>query len=287
MMFLTAYGALIFDAQVKADDFVIIPAASSSVGLAAIQLANYAGATPIALTRTSEKTSRLHEANAAHVIATQEQDMVAEVMRITNGNGARSLRSRRRPGLSQADLGAGRSGHRLYLRRIHPATLRHQDPPVLEQATGAKWKGQWPRPRLTAPTIATASIAPSSTATQSRSHRAFTLGSGPSETAETEPTQRDHRLWYIADKDQDGGQPDRSGHQTLQAGHRSRAAPSQSRLSHRRVCRSTYPEPDPGTGTSDLRLHRMNTNGAGRAAVRSSIYATRQVRLSFINQREG
>jgi NADPH:quinone reductase-like Zn-dependent oxidoreductase len=89
MMFLTAYGALIFDAQVKAGDFVIIPAASSSVGLAAIQLANYAGATPIALTRTSEKSRRLLEAGAAHVIATQEQDMVAEVMRITNGNGAR------------------------------------------------------------------------------------------------------------------------------------------------------------------------------------------------------
>src|SRR6202035_1908805 len=89
MMFITAYGALIFDAQVKAGDFVISPAASSSVGLAAIQLANYAGATPIALTRTSEKTSRLHEAGAPHVIATQEQDMVAEVMRITNGNGAR------------------------------------------------------------------------------------------------------------------------------------------------------------------------------------------------------
>ena len=89
MMFLTAYGALIFDAQVKAGDFVIIPAASSSVGLAAIQLANYAGATPIALTRTSEKKKRLHEAGAAQVIATPEQDMVAEVMRITNGNGAR------------------------------------------------------------------------------------------------------------------------------------------------------------------------------------------------------
>ena len=89
MMFLTAYGALIFDAQVKAGDFVIIPAASSSVGLAAIQLTNYAGATPIALTRSSEKKKRLHEVGAVHVIATQEQDTVAEVMRITNGNGAR------------------------------------------------------------------------------------------------------------------------------------------------------------------------------------------------------
>jgi NADPH:quinone reductase-like Zn-dependent oxidoreductase len=89
MMFLTAYGALVFDARVKAGDFVIIPAASSSVGLAAIQIANYAGATPIALTRTSEKKRRLHEAGAPHVIATREQDMLAEVMRITEGNGAR------------------------------------------------------------------------------------------------------------------------------------------------------------------------------------------------------
>lgn len=89
MMFLTAYGALILDAQVRAGDFVIIPAASSSVGLAAIQIVNYAGATPIALTRTSEKKQRLYEAGAQRVIVTQEQDLLAEVMRITDGNGAR------------------------------------------------------------------------------------------------------------------------------------------------------------------------------------------------------
>src|ERR1700730_2997878 len=89
MMFVTAYGALIEDAKVARGDFVIIPAASSSVGLAAIQIANYAGATTIALTRTSEKKKRLLEAGATHVIATNEQDMVAEVMRITNGKGAR------------------------------------------------------------------------------------------------------------------------------------------------------------------------------------------------------
>ncbi len=89
MMFITAYGALVVDANVTKGDFVIIPAASSSVGLAAIQIANYASATPIALTRTSEKTQRLLETGAAHVIATQEQDMAAEVMRITDGKGAR------------------------------------------------------------------------------------------------------------------------------------------------------------------------------------------------------
>jgi len=89
MMFVTAYGALIEDAKVTKGDFVIIPAASSSVGLAAIQIANYAGATTIALTRTSEKRGQLLEAGAAHVIATEETDLVQEVMRITGGNGAR------------------------------------------------------------------------------------------------------------------------------------------------------------------------------------------------------
>ena len=89
MMFVTAYGALIDDAKVAKGDFVIIPAASSSVGLAAIQLANHAGATPVALTRTSQKRKALLEAGAVHVIATKEQDLVAEVKRITDGKGAR------------------------------------------------------------------------------------------------------------------------------------------------------------------------------------------------------
>jgi NADPH:quinone reductase-like Zn-dependent oxidoreductase len=89
MMFVTAYGALIEDAKVGPGDFVLIPAASSSVGLAAIQLANYAGATPIALTRTSEKRQQLLDAGAAHVVATAEVDLVAEVLRITGGKGAR------------------------------------------------------------------------------------------------------------------------------------------------------------------------------------------------------
>ncbi len=89
MMFVTAYGALIEDAKVTKGDFVVIPAASSSVGLAAIQIANYAGATTIALTRTSTKKQQLLDAGAVHVIATEEVDLVAEVMRITNGQGAR------------------------------------------------------------------------------------------------------------------------------------------------------------------------------------------------------
>jgi NADPH:quinone reductase-like Zn-dependent oxidoreductase len=89
MMFVTAYSALVEDAKLTEGDFVLIPAASSSVGLAAIQIANYAGATPIALTRTSEKRQQLLDAGAAHVVATAEVDLVQEVMRITGGKGAR------------------------------------------------------------------------------------------------------------------------------------------------------------------------------------------------------
>ncbi|HKB26028.1 MAG TPA: zinc-dependent alcohol dehydrogenase family protein [Methylomirabilota bacterium] len=89
MMFVTAYGALIGDAKLTAEDAVIIPAASSSVALAAIQIANLVGATTIALTRTGAKRQQLLDAGAKHVIATEEQDLVAAVMKITDGKGAR------------------------------------------------------------------------------------------------------------------------------------------------------------------------------------------------------
>jgi NADPH:quinone reductase-like Zn-dependent oxidoreductase len=70
-------------------DFVIIPAASSSVGLAAIQLANWAGAETIAATRTSAKAEALKAQGARHVVATQEVDVPKAVMEITGGKGAR------------------------------------------------------------------------------------------------------------------------------------------------------------------------------------------------------
>jgi NADPH:quinone reductase-like Zn-dependent oxidoreductase len=89
MMFVTPYGALIEDAKVGPGDYVVISAASSSVGLAAIQIANLAGATTIALTRTSAKKQQLLDIGAKHVIATEEADVLAEITRITAGQGAR------------------------------------------------------------------------------------------------------------------------------------------------------------------------------------------------------
>lgn len=89
MQYLTPYGALIDIGQLTKGDAVVITAASSSVGLAAIQIANLVGAIPIATTRTNAKKAALQQAGAAHVIATAEQDLVAEVMRITDDKGAR------------------------------------------------------------------------------------------------------------------------------------------------------------------------------------------------------
>lgn len=88
MQFMTAF-AIIEVAEIGIGDPVIIRAASSSVGLAAIQLANWAGAISIAATRTSDKAEALKALGAAHVVATEETDLVAEVMRITDGTGAR------------------------------------------------------------------------------------------------------------------------------------------------------------------------------------------------------
>ena len=88
MQYFTAL-AIIEGAQATIDDYVVIRAASSSVGLAAIQLANWAGAVTIAATRTGTKRDALLENGAQHVVATEEEDYVAEVMRITRGKGAR------------------------------------------------------------------------------------------------------------------------------------------------------------------------------------------------------
>ena len=89
MQYLTAYGALIDIADLKTGETVVISAASSSVGLAAIQIANKVGAVPVALTRGQSKRQALLDAGAAHVIATDEQDLVKEVLGITGGKGAR------------------------------------------------------------------------------------------------------------------------------------------------------------------------------------------------------
>lgn len=88
MQYITAYGALIEIADIKAGEFVLITAASSSVGLASIEIANMIGAIPIAITRKSDKKDALLKAGAKYVISSEDQDIVAEVNKITQGKGA-------------------------------------------------------------------------------------------------------------------------------------------------------------------------------------------------------
>ena len=89
MQYCTAYGALVPFGKVSRDDFVIITAASSSVGLAAIQIVKAQGGTSIATTRTAAKKDRLLALGADHVIVTNEEDLVARVGEITGSKGAR------------------------------------------------------------------------------------------------------------------------------------------------------------------------------------------------------
>ncbi|WP_433782295.1 zinc-binding dehydrogenase [Actinomycetospora sp. CA-101289] len=71
----------------RAGDHVLVTAATSSVGLAAIAVAIRVGAVPIATSRSSAKAGALHDAGAAHVVATGEEDLVERVLEITGGRG--------------------------------------------------------------------------------------------------------------------------------------------------------------------------------------------------------
>jgi NADPH:quinone reductase-like Zn-dependent oxidoreductase len=89
MQYLTAYGALIDIARLGRGEAVVITAASSSVGLAAIQIANKIGATAIAVTRTSVKNQALLDAGAAHVVVLAEEDLAARLSKIAGPRGVR------------------------------------------------------------------------------------------------------------------------------------------------------------------------------------------------------
>ncbi|GAA2415925.1 zinc-dependent alcohol dehydrogenase family protein [Nonomuraea africana] len=88
MPYLTAYGALVDVGGMRAGDTIVLTAASSSVGLAAIRIAHRVGAVPIATTRTRVKAERLRKAGAAEVIVTDEEDVAQRVLGLTAGRGA-------------------------------------------------------------------------------------------------------------------------------------------------------------------------------------------------------
>jgi NADPH:quinone reductase-like Zn-dependent oxidoreductase len=85
--YLTAYGALLDVGRLRPGGTVLVTAASSGVGLAALQVARHVGATPIAVTRSPAKAARLTESGAAHVLAPGD-DLADRVRDLTGGRGA-------------------------------------------------------------------------------------------------------------------------------------------------------------------------------------------------------
>lgn len=82
--YLTAYPVH----QVKKGDFVLIPAATSTVGHAAIQYALFNQAVPIGTTRSAAKAQLLkQETGIEHVIVTSQDDLTDRVQAITNNHG--------------------------------------------------------------------------------------------------------------------------------------------------------------------------------------------------------
>ena len=86
MQYLTAYGLIEFG-KMQQGQYVLITAAASSVGLAAIELANSVGAIPIATTRSEAKAKALLGAGAKFVVNTKLEGWVEKVREITAGAG--------------------------------------------------------------------------------------------------------------------------------------------------------------------------------------------------------
>jgi NADPH:quinone reductase-like Zn-dependent oxidoreductase len=85
--FLTAWQMLTRKAPVRPGDDVLVMAAGSGVGVAAVQIAKLHGARVIATASTDEKLARAKALGADETINHASQDLVAEVKRLTNKRG--------------------------------------------------------------------------------------------------------------------------------------------------------------------------------------------------------
>ena len=85
--FLTTFYGLHHLGRMKAGDRVLIHAAAGGVGLAAVQMAQRAGAEIFATAGSPEKRRHLRELGIAHVFDSRSLDFADEIMRETGGRG--------------------------------------------------------------------------------------------------------------------------------------------------------------------------------------------------------
>ncbi|HEY2695355.1 MAG TPA: zinc-binding dehydrogenase [Pseudonocardiaceae bacterium] len=84
---LSAWHCLRVLAELRAGETVLIHAAASGVGSAAVQIAKDVGATAIGVVGSADKQRWISELGADHTLNRREADIVAEVDRITGGRG--------------------------------------------------------------------------------------------------------------------------------------------------------------------------------------------------------
>jgi NADPH:quinone reductase-like Zn-dependent oxidoreductase len=87
LVFLTAWQMLVDKAQVRPGETVLVHAAGSGIGSAAIQIARLFGARVIATASTAEKLERARQLGAEQTINYEEKDFVAEVQALTGKRG--------------------------------------------------------------------------------------------------------------------------------------------------------------------------------------------------------
>src|SRR5688572_18726686 len=88
LVFLTAWRMLVTRARVRAGEDVLVWAAGSGVGMAAVQLAKVLGARVIATAGTEAKLDQARTLGADDVVNHHGADVVAEVKRLTGKKGA-------------------------------------------------------------------------------------------------------------------------------------------------------------------------------------------------------
>lgn len=86
-IFLTAYYGLHHLAGMKAGDRVLIHAAAGGVGLAAVQLAQRAGAEIFATAGSEKKRQYLQSLGVKHIFDSRHLEFAEEIMQVTNGRG--------------------------------------------------------------------------------------------------------------------------------------------------------------------------------------------------------
>jgi NADPH:quinone reductase-like Zn-dependent oxidoreductase len=87
LTFLTAWHMLLAVAKVKPGETVLVLAAGSGVGQAAVQVAKLAGATVFATVGSPAKLERARELGAEAVVDHRRQDIAKEVKNLTGGRG--------------------------------------------------------------------------------------------------------------------------------------------------------------------------------------------------------